>query len=239
MKEIKLSNSDFTALVDDEDFERVNQYKWLLHKSNKSKVLYVYSTKNNNKTALKLHRFIMNITSPKIHIDHINDNGLNNQKSNLRICTNQQNTSNKRKIEGFTSKYKGVSWSKRLNKWRATIFYFYKQTHLGDFNSEEEAARAYNVKAKELFKEFARLNDVPDGPIKRPKSKIKSSKYFGIHLNNNKRWIVTVKGKYYGSFFNEEEAATVVDFILINRYQLSPRNNIKYPLDLSKIKIFK
>jgi hypothetical protein len=96
-----------------------------------------------------------------IGLDHVNGDKLDNRKENLRRATQQENLRNKAKTESKTSsKYKGVSWHSTANRWRAYIVVDYKQIYLGLFDSEEDAAVAYNVKASELFGEFARLNIV-------------------------------------------------------------------------------
>ena len=107
-------------------------------------------------TTLFLHRTILNPSKEKV-IDHIDHNGLNNRRENLRICTVTQNVANKRKGKG-SSNFKGVSWHKRDQMWIATIHQKRKQLHLGYFNDELEAAKAYDKAAKDLWGEFAKLN---------------------------------------------------------------------------------
>ena len=91
-------------------------------------------------------------------VDHIDHDGLNNCKSNLRIATLSENRRNSRKAKDTSSKYKGVSWHKNNKKWEVKIGFNYKKIHIGYFNNIKEAAEAYNKKAKELFGEFAYLN---------------------------------------------------------------------------------
>jgi hypothetical protein len=106
---------------------------------------------------LSMHRMVVN--APKgLFVDHINHNGLDNRKANLRICTNLQNLRNKRPKTGCTSEYKGVHWCKGRNKFRANIYLNKKAIHLGYFHDEIAAAKAYDEKARELFGEFAYLN---------------------------------------------------------------------------------
>lgn len=163
MKKIKLTQGK-VALVDDEDFERVNQYKWYAD-HNKKRNVYVakrsYKSNGVPKTML-LHQFIMG-TIERGHdfsIDHINHDTLNNQKSNLRICNSSQNLMNQKMRKNNSSGYKGVSFQKKANKFKASIELNSKSVHIGLFNSPIEAALAYNKKALELFGEFAFLNKV-------------------------------------------------------------------------------
>jgi len=92
-------------------------------------------------------------------IDHINSNGLDNRKANVRFATAQQNCWNQRKQRGnSSSKYKGVHWEKKRNQWRARITFKGRVVRRGRFETEQEAAKAYDGKARELFGEFASLN---------------------------------------------------------------------------------
>lgn len=103
-----------------------------------------------------LHRVIMN-APPGVEVDHINGDTLDNRRCNLRFATSTQQKCNQRP-RGGTSKYKGVGWHKRDRKWRAQITYHGKQISLGYFDGELGAAFAYDVAARILFGEFARLN---------------------------------------------------------------------------------
>ena len=155
-KLLPLSKDKF-ALVDAEDFDRLNKFKW--HVSKSSRTFYASRNKS-RKTCRKemyMHRLIINVT-PGMFVDHIDHNGLNNRRSNLRLCTPQQNARNHRPQLRRSSKYKGVSWRKDGKVFRALIWYNKKSVHLGYFKSEIDAAKAYDKKAKELFGEFAYLN---------------------------------------------------------------------------------
>jgi hypothetical protein len=92
-----------------------------------------------------------------MEIDHINGDGLDNRRENLRICNHQQNSGNQGP-RGGSSRFKGVCWHKNHRIWAAFIGIDFKQKHLGHFHTEEEAARAYDVAALEHFGEFAKLN---------------------------------------------------------------------------------
>jgi hypothetical protein len=146
-------------LIDDEDFHYLENGCYYIY-SKDGKVLYVHLEIKGKHS--RLHRLIM---KPKEHesIDHINGNGLDNRKSNLRICTNAENSRNKKKRDGkFTSKYKGVCHhtnSRSLKKWYCQIAKDGKKIFIGRYSTEEEAALAYNKKATELFGEFASINE--------------------------------------------------------------------------------
>jgi hypothetical protein len=146
---IPLTKGKFT-IVDAEDFVWLSQFKWhcIINKS-----AYAYHSFNGKQTSM--HRVIMN-PPPGLVVDHIDGNGLNNCRSNLRICTIVENQRNS-KGWSKTSRYKGVSWSKK-NKWASAISLNFKRIHLGYFDNEIEAAKAYDKKAAELFGEFAYLN---------------------------------------------------------------------------------
>lgn len=146
------------AKVDDEDFDRLNQYKWQILKGNNT--FYGRRTiriKGSKKTVL-MHREILEITDPKIKVDHIKHDGLDNRKSKLRIATQLQNMANR---TGFgLSKYLGVSWKKRNNKWQVGIKSGNKIEYLGLFINEIDAAKAYNEGAKRLHGKYANLNKI-------------------------------------------------------------------------------
>ncbi len=156
MKQILLTKGRF-ALVDDEDSERVSTHKWCL-----LKVGDLYYARRNKlvnqawKTEL-MHRVVMNAEKGQ-QLDHIDGDGLNNTKANLRFCTHSQNIANSTPMENCSSKYKGVYWNRQNKKWRAQIILNGKGSFLGSFNSQIEAAKAYDKKAKEVFGEFARTN---------------------------------------------------------------------------------
>ena len=118
--------------------------------------------KNGKLKLCTLHRlgaisFIDNLNDYKC-VDHINRNPLNNSVTNLRWCTYQENNMNMSKQNNRSSKFKGVSYNKDKKKWKAYITYNRKLIHLGYFKTQEEAGRAYNNKARELFGDYANLN---------------------------------------------------------------------------------
>jgi len=142
------------ALIDIEDYERVSQYRWYANLFSEN--WYAATKGLDHKTTIMLHRFILN-PKPEEEIDHINHNGLDDRRCNMRIATHQQNMMNIEKIYG-SSKYKGVCWDKRINSWRCEIGSRINRVWIGRFFNEEDAARAYDKKAKELYGDFAVLN---------------------------------------------------------------------------------
>lgn len=161
MKEIELTRG-YVAIVDDEDYERVNAFKWTLLKA--PTVNYAY--RKVGKYSLHLHRFILERNRGDGYlVDHINHNGLDNRRKNLRVFPqgSRGNQANRRPMKGSSSKYLGVCWDKSRNKWLATIRLgasgqWGKQFNLGRFDKEEDAARAYDVAACDLFGIAANLN---------------------------------------------------------------------------------
>lgn len=145
--------------IDDEDFDLVSKYKWRLSKGKYTYYVITHNKVDNKDTTLYLHRLVFG-NSDKNSIDHIDGNGLNNQKNNLRICTYTQNNRNRNSCINSSSKYKGVSWYKKSCKWRASIQVNKKMIHIGYYNSEEDAAEMYNLHAIKYFKEFAKLNNI-------------------------------------------------------------------------------
>jgi len=154
MKKIYLENKGLYALVDDEDFDHLNQWKW--HADEIGGIFYAKRRSYPDKKMIYMHREILK--SEGKFIDHKDHDGLNNQKSNLRICSSSQNQWNKRSKKNSSSKYVGVYYDKSRGKWSASCCVNYKTHRLGRFETEKEAAIAYNKKAVELHGEFANLN---------------------------------------------------------------------------------
>lgn len=157
MKEIQLNNG-LVALVDDEDFEYLNQWKWRV--SNGYAARDVWKTPS-KRTTIQMHRIIMN-TPDGFETDHISGNRLDNQRSNLRICTHGQNMMNVKTPRHNTSGYKGVSWNKKKEKWYAQIRVHRKTIFIGYFDLLGDAAESYNIAAKKYHNEFARINELPE-----------------------------------------------------------------------------
>lgn len=168
MKEIQLAKG-LRALVDDNDYDLINQYNWyvLERKMKHHTIIYTHrSLYNGSKwTSQLMHQLILGKSTTRIQIDHKDGNGLNNQRENLRFCTRSQNQWNGGSFnKNKSSKYKGVSRTKRGKEYRAIIYLNNKKISLGSYNLETDAAIAYNNAALKYFGEFARLNIIPDHP---------------------------------------------------------------------------
>jgi len=143
MKEIPLTQGH-VALVDDRDYARVSKHHWSFEDRGK---YGGYAKGSVNGKMVRMHRFILGLPSGKGFVDHKRD-GLDNRRSNLRVATKRQNAQHRRKLTIGTSKYKGASLHN--GKWRMQIMVTY--------DSEVEAAKAYDVVAKALYGKFARTN---------------------------------------------------------------------------------
>lgn len=165
MKKIPLTQGKF-ALVDDEDFERLSQFKWYTLSARRVSTQYAvrneqageYSTYKQRKQ-VRMQRYILNYSGP-LEVDHKNGNGLDNRKENLRVCSGQQNRVNRGPSKCNKTKLKGVT--RYYHKFAAKIRINKKLKHLGYFFSPQEAALAYNAAAKAYHGEFAKLNNVKE-----------------------------------------------------------------------------
>lgn len=147
------------VIVDAEDFDWLRQWNWYYKKASRSKTAYAYRYPKigGKRCIVWMHREILK-PPPHLLTDHINGNGLDNRRENLRVATHRQNLANVQMRPNKTSRYRGVHWSKTRG-WVARGYVGGVQRTLGYFKTEEEAGRAYNRVAKEEFGEFARLND--------------------------------------------------------------------------------
>jgi hypothetical protein len=142
------TNNNEEFLIDIDDLNRVLQHCWSLDSKG-------YVRTSINRKQVMLHRFLIK-TSDNSQIDHIDGNILNNRKSNLRICTKQQNSCNLKTPKNNTSGYKGVYLDKRSFKWYARINYKNKVIHLGVFDKFEDAVKARKEAEIKYFKDFKR-----------------------------------------------------------------------------------
>ncbi len=155
-KQIPLTQGQI-ALVDDEDYESIAQFKWCASHEHDRWYAVRGSGGRANHRIIKMHRAIMN-PAAGMDVDHIDGDGLNNQRANLRICSHSENMQNAVPHRDNHSGYKGVHFDNIKNRWQASIKINGRQTALGRFNTPEEAARAYDAAAREHFGKFARLN---------------------------------------------------------------------------------
>jgi hypothetical protein len=147
------------AMVDDEDFERLNQYRWRPVKG--ARTLYLARHLPGRGAPSILMHFDLVDAPDGMERDHKDRNGLNNQKNNLRICTRSQNACNRRKqTNGVTSKFIGVAFHARTGKYQANIQVNGKPKYLGLFKTQEEAATVRNKAAQDLHGEFVSLNRI-------------------------------------------------------------------------------
>lgn len=149
MKEILLTQGKVT-LVDDSDYEELSRFKWYYDRGYAGRSTYT----NGNQKKILMHRQILNAPLG-LEVDHADGNKLNNQRSNIRICTRSQNAMNMPRQANNTSGFKGVHFDKHANKFRAMIRINTKNKHIGHFKNVEDAAIAYNDAAKKYHGEFA------------------------------------------------------------------------------------
>lgn len=224
MKYIELTSGK-VAIVDDENYETLKQHNWRFKKGYAVRLV----TKDGKKICLYMHREIMN-TPKHLVVDHINLNGLDNRKENLRNCTHQQNSLNKRKHKRNTTGARGVVFCKRLGKFAAQIGFMYKHYHLGYFDNIEDAKNAYEIKSKELFGEFfnphpdrqvGEENSLPSEKLERLRSTNKTgltgvvTKYGKFHANIT----VNYKSIYLGQYKTKIEAAHAYNLAAIVHFK--------------------
>lgn len=155
-------HGSFEVIVDDADWDEVKKYKWHIGKQPKRKAIYARRNEYvNGKRPPKEVALHTHLTGYKM-TDHINGNGLDCRRSNMREATVTQNRHNTGIRKDNRSGYKGVSWDKDENKWVVRIQKDNKNKTIGRYDTKEAAARAYNEAAKKYHGEFARLNEIKE-----------------------------------------------------------------------------
>lgn len=157
MKKIKLTQGKI-ALADDEDYEKLNRYKWCAIKGRYTFYAQRSCISKGKANTIKMVHSILP-PPPGMEIDHKDGNGCNNQRDNIRICNRSQNQANSSSYIGF-SRHKGIHWCPKDKKWMSRIQVDGQRVYLGYFSSEKEAALVYNAAALKYFGEFARLNTI-------------------------------------------------------------------------------
>lgn len=147
--------------MDDTDFERVSKHNWWAEKRRDK----WYGRAEIDGKNVYLHRFILEAATG-VQVNHWDNDGLNNVRTNLITCSNQENCrAKKNRPTYFKSRFRGVGWYKRNSCWRAELVVMHKQFHLGYFQNEEEAAKAYDEAAIKHFGDFASLNFPTISPV--------------------------------------------------------------------------
>ncbi len=223
MKRIKLTQG-YTAMVDDEDYQMLQEFSWFVRRAHKAEKMVAARTfwDGEKKTIIYMHRYIVD-AAPGENVLHISEDGLDNRRKNLRVATASQTRLRDRRRKG-ESKYKGVSWSTLRGKWRARVIADGNVVFVEFYDTEKEAARAYNAYAVDAYKD-ARINEI-DGvsrqqqataPPRKPRDK-PTSRYTGVHLDKRAKrrpWVAEVRhhGRNYsaGRYATQREAAEARD----------------------------
>ena len=164
MKTINTSNG-YTFSVDEQDFENVSKWKWIVIKKHNVfyvvRNVYIGGGRSNKKyKRLYLHRFLFGNDCDGKIVDHLDGNGLNNSRSNLRIVSHQQNLRNREGCQSNSkSGYRGVYWHKQREKWAASIRHNGKNISLGLYKNIYDAVNARNKKQNELWSDQDNFRD--------------------------------------------------------------------------------
>jgi len=154
MKEIPLSGG-MSALIDASDYPLVSTYTWCAHRIDGS--IYAATNIRDGESTHTVHMHRLLMTPGSMHVDHINGDGLDNRRENLRVCTNAQNRLNSRRYRNNTSGAKGVSWCKKTGKWYARIAVDGRRVFLGFFPTINEASDAYAKASSAMHGAFGRV----------------------------------------------------------------------------------
>ena len=144
----------FVATVDGADFKPLSQHYWHAHVTKNT----TYARSRINGRLVYMHRLLLSAPRGK-EVDHVNSDGLDNRRSNIRLCTKSQNNANRRSFKG-TSRYKGVYFDKKRNRWVAEIQKDGRRRWLGMFEDESDAGEAYRNASLELFGEFSSAHSI-------------------------------------------------------------------------------
>lgn len=194
MKYVPLTRG-LKAIVDDEDYQLISQFNWCSNKGTRNTTYYaVRGTRIKGKyQRIFMHRLIAQARPGEI-VDHINHDTLDNRKENLRIGTQALNQLNRRHLGG-SSPYKGVSFYKPTLQWLAS----FQGKHIGYFDNQSDAARAYNAKAKDQGEDWALLNEIPglslEEAVKMPSTyrpRRKKYQYRGVRPKG-KQWEASIQ----------------------------------------------
>jgi hypothetical protein len=231
MQEIVLSRGKVT-MVDDRDYEFLNQWKWYAGSNTWSGDFYATrkATVSGKRMNLYMARVITDAPPGKV-VDHINHDTLDNRRENLRVCGQKVNLLNRKGDRGSTSKYKGVSLYRPTGMWAA----YFRGEYIAYFKCEADAAQAYNARVKECgVADVAILNDIPGRgkPTHYPPAYnllVNTSKYRGVSWHKNKKvWFssITIDGErhFLGIFKKEEDAAEAFD-AACDEYGVPERKN--------------
>ena len=157
MKEIIINSKKHgqkSIKISDEDYDYVSQFRWYVWETRG----IFYARRSERDRKIYMHRDILKPCNSKIKIDHEDHDGLNNQRSNIRVASHHQNMANQSNKKGSISKYRGVVFDTRSNNWTVNLSKLGKRYYVGKFKTQEDAALAYNIKAKEVHGEFAYQN---------------------------------------------------------------------------------
>ena len=153
---MELANGGF-ALVDEDDIDLIKDFRWRWRRDTSTRIYVVASGPTGGDT-YRMHRVILGVTDPNMHVDHINGNPFDNRRCNLRVATNSSNQQNRQNYARGHSKFKGVTLHRQTGKWQAQIKLNGRSKYLGLFDDELMAALAYDQAAADLFGEFAAVN---------------------------------------------------------------------------------